>query len=57
MMGLAAVIGAVSGVVGLYLSFYVNIASGPAIVLTCTVFFVLVFVFSPQQGLIRRMRG
>ena len=34
MMGVAAVIGAVSGIVGLYLSFYLNIASGPAVVRT-----------------------
>ena len=33
MMVLAALIGAVSGVVGLYSSFYLNIASGPAVVL------------------------
>jgi len=54
MMALAATIGAMSGIIGLYLSFYVNIASGPAIVLTCTFFFLLAFVFSPRQGLIIR---
>jgi manganese/iron transport system permease protein len=54
MMILAATIGAASAVMGLYLSFYVNIASGPAIVLTCTFFFLLAFIFSPQQGLIKR---
>jgi len=53
MMALAAVIGAVSALFGLYLSFYINIASGPAIVLTCTFFFLLAFFFSPQQGLIK----
>ncbi len=54
MMILAATIGAISAVTGLYLSFYVNIASGPAIVLTCTFFFLLAFIFSPHQGLIKR---
>lgn len=54
MMALAAAIGATSGVVGLYLSFYVNVASGPAIVLACTFFFGLAFIFSPHRGLIKR---
>lgn len=56
MMMLAATIGAVSGVLGLYLSFYINIASGPAIVMVCTAFFLLAFLVSPQQGLIKRLR-
>ena len=43
MMLLAASIAAVSGVAGLYLSFYASIASGAAIVLVCTVFFLLVW--------------
>lgn len=43
MMALAAAIGAASGVIGLYLSFYINIASGPAIVLICTIAFLLAF--------------
>lgn len=38
----AAVIAAFSGVVGLYLSYYLNVASGAAIVLTCTIGFILV---------------
>jgi manganese/iron transport system permease protein len=54
MMALAATIGAISGVVGLYLSFYANIASGPAIVLVCTFIFLLALVFSPRQGLLTR---
>ncbi|MFZ5921702.1 MAG: metal ABC transporter permease [Chloroflexota bacterium] len=43
MMGLAAVFASVSGVVGLYLSYYASIASGSAIVLTATAFFLVVF--------------
>jgi len=54
MMVLAAAIGAVSGVAGLYLSFYLNIASGPAIVLVCTFFFLLALLFSPYQGWLTR---
>lgn len=44
MMALAAVIAAASGVVGLYLSYYIGIASGAAIVLTCTACFGVVWV-------------
>jgi manganese/iron transport system permease protein len=44
MMILAAMIASVSGVIGLYLSFYINIASGAAIVLTCTGFFALIWL-------------
>jgi ABC-type Mn2+/Zn2+ transport system permease subunit len=43
MMILAAILASVSGVIGLYLSFYLSIASGAAIVLTATVFFLIVF--------------
>jgi ABC-type Mn2+/Zn2+ transport system permease subunit len=49
MMLLSATIGAGSAIIGLYLSFYLNIASGPAIVLTCTFFFLLAFLFSRSQ--------
>jgi ABC-type Mn2+/Zn2+ transport system permease subunit len=47
MMALAALIGALSGVVGLYLSYYVSVASGAAIVLVCTVFFLLGLAVKP----------
>ena len=43
MMILAAVFASLSGVIGLYLSFYLSIASGAAIVLTATVFFMFAF--------------
>ena len=52
MMALAAFVGALSGVVGLYLSFYISVASGAAIVLVCTAFFLLAMLFSPQRGLV-----
>jgi manganese/iron transport system permease protein len=54
MMLISAVLGALSSVVGLYLSYYINIVSGSAIVLTATVFFLLAFLFNPRQGLLRR---
>lgn len=50
MMLLAAAVGAFSGVAGLYLSYYFNVASGPAIVLVCTAAFLLAFLFAPGRG-------
>lgn len=52
MMALASCIGAFSAVAGLYLSFYVNVASGPAVVLVCTATFFLAFLFAPRRGLV-----
>lgn len=43
MMLLAAVFASLSGIIGLYLSYYLSIASGAAIVLTATLFFMLAF--------------
>ena len=51
-MLVSATIGAVSAVTGLYLSYYFNIVSGSAIVLTATVIFLLVFLFHPYRGLL-----
>jgi ABC-type Mn2+/Zn2+ transport system permease subunit len=50
MMLVSAAIGAFSGLAGLYLSFYLNIVSGSAIVLTATAIFLLVFLFHPRRG-------
>jgi ABC-type Mn2+/Zn2+ transport system permease subunit len=50
MMIAGSVIGAVSSVAGLYLSFYVNVASGAAVVLVCTGFFLAAFLFAPGRG-------
>ncbi len=57
MMVLGAALGAAGSVVGLYLSFYANIASGPAIVLTETLLFLLVLFLGPRRGLIWRRRA
>jgi manganese/iron transport system permease protein len=54
MMGIAAVIGAFSGVAGLYASYYLNIASGPSVVLAATAVFILTFLLAPQRGLLWR---
>ncbi|TRO45632.1 metal ABC transporter permease [Candidatus Bathyarchaeota archaeon] len=50
MMIAGAVIGVISSVGGLYLSFYLNIASGAAVVLVCTGLFVVAFLFAPRRG-------
>ncbi len=52
MMIVSALLGALASVVGLYLSYYFNLASGAAVVLTATVFFILVYLFAPQRGLL-----
>jgi manganese/iron transport system permease protein len=52
MMVIAALTGAFSGVAGLYLSYYLNIASGAAVVLVATAVFVVAYVFAPRRGLL-----
>jgi ABC-type Mn2+/Zn2+ transport system permease subunit len=49
MIILAGVIASLSGVIGLYLSYYISISSGAAIVLTCTAFFLLTWLFKTIQ--------
>jgi ABC-type Mn2+/Zn2+ transport system permease subunit len=56
MMALAGLIGAISSVVGLYVSYYLNVASGAAVVLTATLFFLLVFLFAPGRGWVWQRR-
>jgi len=46
MMILAAVFASAAGVIGLYLSYYVNVASGPAIVLVATLFFLAAWIYA-----------
>ncbi|MEO7839802.1 MAG: metal ABC transporter permease, partial [Anaerolineales bacterium] len=45
MMLLAAIFASLSGVIGLYFSYYLSIASGAAIVLTATLFFIIALVW------------
>ncbi|ABQ89661.1 metal ABC transporter permease [Roseiflexus sp. RS-1] len=54
MMMVAALIGAVASISGLYLSYYVNIASGAAVVLVATALFTAVFLFAPERGVVWR---
>ena len=50
MMILAAIFASLSGVIGLYLSYYLSIASGAAIVLTATMFFMIVLGWKRFRG-------
>jgi ABC-type Mn2+/Zn2+ transport system permease subunit len=52
MMLVSASIGAFSSLAGLYMSYYLNIVSGSAIVLIATVIFLVVFLFQPKRGLL-----
>jgi len=54
MMAVSALIGAVSGVTGVYASFYLNVASGPAVVLVATAIFAIVFLLNPGRGYVLR---
>jgi ABC-type Mn2+/Zn2+ transport system permease subunit len=57
MMALSAIIGALSSVIGLLISYYLNVVPGAAIVLTSTAFFMLAFLFAPEKGALRRWIG
>jgi manganese/iron transport system permease protein len=52
MAAVSALLGILSGVAGLYASYYLNIASGAAVVLSATFFFLLAFFFSPRRGIL-----
>lgn len=54
MMGLAALIASLSGIIGLYISFYLSISSGAAIVLTATAIFLLVWLAKKLTSLANR---
>jgi manganese/iron transport system permease protein len=56
MMALAAALAALSAVIGLYLSFYLNLASGASIVLVETLWFGIALVLGPRTGLLSRAR-
>jgi manganese/iron transport system permease protein len=56
LMLLAAVVGTVSSVIGLYVSYWFDVASGATIVLVQTGFFLLALVLGPR-GMLGRRRG
>jgi manganese/iron transport system permease protein len=56
MLALASGIGALSGVAGLYVSYYLNVASGAAVVLMATAVFFVVWVAVHLNGPLRALR-
>jgi hypothetical protein len=52
MIVLSAIIGAVSGWLGLTISYHASIASGASIVLVATSIFIVAFLFAPRTGII-----
>lgn len=52
MMLIAALLGAASSIVGLYISYYANVASGAAVVLAATLFFIVAYLFAPRRGIV-----
>lgn len=57
MMFIAAGIGLLSAIGGLYGSYYVDVASGPSMVIVASALFAACFFFAPKRGLaIRRLR-
>lgn len=55
MLALSSTIGAIASIIGLYLSYTMNWASGPAIVLVAAIIFLLSFIIAPKQGFITKL--
>lgn len=49
---LSCFFGVLSSVIGLYLSYHLNFASGASIVLVSVFFFAMAFLFSPKEGIV-----
>jgi manganese/iron transport system permease protein len=57
MMFLGVGIGVFSSLVGMYISYFYNLPSGPAIVLVASGLFILAFFFSPSYGIFTHPAG
>ncbi len=55
MIGIAVIAAALSGYLGLVLSFQTKVPSGPAIILVASGFYILSVLFGPVGGLVRQM--
>jgi Mn-dependent DtxR family transcriptional regulator len=51
---LSCTFGIISSVIGLYLSYHLNFASGASIVLVAAAMFGLTFLFSPKEGIVHK---
>ena len=56
MMATSVVFALIAVVVGLYLSFHLDLPTGPSIVMVSTGLFVVALIFSPSKGLVRNWR-
>lgn len=54
MMILGAIMGIISSIAGMYISYYLNVPSGAAIVLVVSSLFVIALLLSPSQGILTR---
>src|SRR6478672_1980145 len=54
MMAVGAIFGIITSISGVYASYYLNIPSGPTIVLVSFSLFLLALLFSPSQGILTR---
>lgn len=52
MMFLGSIFGVIASISGMYGSYYLDLPSGPAIVMAITLLFGLAFLFSPSQGIL-----
>lgn len=57
LMVMAAVIGAGSGIIGIYLAWHLRVAPSASIVLTMTALFLLAFFLAPRKGYIWSLTG
>ncbi|MGB3238811.1 MAG: metal ABC transporter permease [Geitlerinemataceae cyanobacterium] len=56
-MLVGSAVGIISSIGGMYLSYYYNLPSGPAIVLVVSGLFTLAFLLSPSQGILTNRRS
>lgn len=57
MMVVGAIFGMISGVGGMYLSYHLDLPSGPAIVMVVFSLFLIALLFSPSQGILTQSRS
>ncbi|SCB73817.1 MULTISPECIES: metal ABC transporter permease [Snodgrassella] len=55
MMAIAAIIAVVCGYIGLLLSYYIDLPSGPAIILCCGFVYILSLFVGSESGILRRL--
>jgi hypothetical protein len=52
MVLVGGLVGALNGVIGLYVSYHFDVAGGGSVVLVTTAFFFVVFALAPNHGLL-----